>query len=446
MFKTTKSKIMFVVIFSVICVLVTTLLIIYKNIDTEDEQKEIIEETSQNTKEKDVKGIDLNGTYDQNDIQLEEKKYTTPKVEIQYYEIRGLKNKTIQERINKELEEYGMGLYRDSNMDEIEKITVFMWNPGNYANVASFVTTYIVEKIGEDLENIVEVKGLNYDLTTGEQIPINKLFTSDAPIEDILRKSAYYSFAATNSQMEENLIGEMLIEDYGDIEDKISEFIYLYKKGKITNYSFSENSITIYYKDNNRVTISMEDYAEYIAIYNRYLTTESIYERNDIGIKNIYTLATRYSKSYYYQKYQKGKNYFIDINMYYYPNEEYKDFEKNLVNEKIANIEKEIDKVLTLANRNSEKFYILNYYISVNTFEEWSTKQNLTGYYEKGNSYEVTVHDFEENIEPIIKEYNRREAQGDIPDYLYDFKEVLEIEPQETIEHYNPMTGEKIVI
>ena len=41
MFKTTKSKVIFVVIFSVICIIVTSLLILYKNewIDLKDYKK-----------------------------------------------------------------------------------------------------------------------------------------------------------------------------------------------------------------------------------------------------------------------------------------------------------------------------------------------------------------------------------------------------------------------
>ena len=60
--------------------------------------------------------------------------------------------------------------------------------------------------------------------------------------------------------------------------------------------------------------------------------------------------------------------------------------------------------------------------------------------------YLPQFHDFEENIEPIIMNYNRQEETGAAPDYVYDFSEMLKIEPQNTTEYYNPETGEKIVI
>ena len=91
-------------------------------------------------------------------------------------------------------------------------------------------------------------------------------------------------------------------------------------------------------------------------------------------------------------------------------------------------------------------FYVLNYYISVYTGEEWSTGKTLTSCYEKGNVYEMTVHDFEENIEPIIINYVRQDESGGIPDYVYNFADLLHIEPQDTVEYYNPETGDKIVI
>ena len=57
----------------------------------------------------------------------------------------------------------------------------------------------------------------------------------------------------------------------------------------------------------------------------------------------------------------------------------------------------------------------------------------------------MTVHDFEENIEPIIIDYNRQNGIGRA-NYVYDFNNVLKIEPQNVIEYYNPETGEKVVI
>lgn len=447
MFKTTKAKVIFVVVFCVICISTTMGLILYQNIEIVQESPEDTNTLVENSvKQKDVAGIDLKGTYNQNDLKIEEKRVTKEKVEISYYQIYGLKDKIIQDNINKELENVALNFYREKikDLNEVINVSVNMMNTGNFANTISFEVSYVA-KIDDDGDGFYQdSKGLNYDLSTGEEITIDKLFTSDAPIEDILRKSAYYSLIQNN--LEDNLSGDLVVADYGDIEDDIARFINQYKKEQIKGFYFSPKYIYIYYGENSIITIDMKQYAHYIAIYNRFLTDETIFETNNVGLKNLYTLSERYKIDYRYTNYEKGKNYFIDINIDNVDGEENK-FSQQLLQNKIEEIEKEIEKIKSITNRDSSKFYILNYYIYIYTIEENSTQQILTYCQSTGNSYEVTVHDFEENLDPVIREYNREVGgDGGIPDYIYNFSENLKIEPQETREYYNPETGEKVVI
>ena len=203
--------------------------------------------------------------------------------------------------------------------------------------------------------------------------------------------------------------------------------------------------INVYYKENQMITIDMEDFTEYIAIYNRYLSEKSIYDNNKIGIKNIYALTTRNNGLYYYTNYQNEDNYFIDISIDYQSTQT-DEFAKNIIQEKIIKIDKEIEKIKQKVLENANNFYVLNYYISIYTGKEFSTGEIYTSCYLKGNTYEMTVHDFKENIEPIIIDYARQEEGGGIPDYIYDFSDVLGIDAQNTTEYYNPDTGEKIVL
>ena len=138
MFKTTKSKIIFVIIFSVICIGLTAILVLYKNIDIENEEPNL--ETMEKPTQNDVAGIDLKGTYDQNDLELEERTISKDKIEIRYYQINGLKDKTIQDKINKELEILALNCYKDKvqNLEDVINVSVNMWNSGNFANTISF--------------------------------------------------------------------------------------------------------------------------------------------------------------------------------------------------------------------------------------------------------------------------------------------------------------------
>lgn len=446
MFKSTKAKIIFVTIFSFICLIVTSVLILYQNIDIEEKSQEVIqEEISKVSNKKDVPGIDPKGTYNQNDLKIQEKSATQEKVEVRYFQISGLKNKDVENKINKEIEMAALNCYKDEvkDLDEVINVSVSMWETANFANTISFELSYTA-KIDDNDDGFYQgIQGINYDLNTGEKITIDKIFTSDAPVENILRKSIYYSLIPART--EDNLAGDLIVSDYGDIENKIIEIINLYRRGKIKEFYYTPRNINIVYNEDKIITINMENFTEYIAIYSRYLSDKSLYKNNDIGIKNIFTLTRRYNNVYYYTNYQNENNYFVDISIDFQSTNA-DEFAKKIVEDKISKIEKEIENIKQKVSENPNNFYILNYYINIYTGEEFSTQQTLTSCYEKGNAYEMTVDYFEKNIEPIIIDYARQDENGGLSDYIYNFSDILQIEPQNTVEYYNPETGEKVVI
>lgn len=443
MFKTTKSKIIFVVIFSVICIIITALLIAYKNIDITEETNE---EKITNAEEKDFPGIDLDGVYNQNDIKFEEKTYQSEKIQARYYAINGLKNITIQNNINSEIEQLALNCYREKIKDlrEVKNIYVNIDCGANFANTLSFDITYTAIIADNVDSNYSGFKSLNYDLTTGEKITIDKMFTSDAPIENILRESAYYSIVRYKA--EETLSGDFIVNDYGDIEEEVLQFINAYKNGKITEFFYTPKYIYMYY-NNKLISMEMKKWAEYISIYNRYLTDETIFTSNNIGIKNLYTLSNIRTEDLYYVNYQNEKNYLVKIFLVDYGTEAmYKDKQDKIIKAKIQEIESEIEKMKKLVNQNPNNFYIMNYLISFGTQQEPSIEQTVTHINEYGNTYEVTVHDFEEILKPIVKENDRKDSIDSIENYIYDFTDILKISPETTEEYYNLETGEKVVI
>ena len=440
MFKTTKAKIIFVTVFSILCIIITFLLIIYDNIEIQEKEEVTIEEET--VTEKDVPGVDFNGKYDQNDLIINSQNYSEDKIEIEYYQIEGLKNKEIQNSINKIIEDTALNIYKDdiSNIDSVENVSVVTTIRGNFANTLSMYIGYYSKKSDNSDEFYEGFKTLNFDLTTGEEITIDKLFTSDAPIEDILRKALYYW--KVNEKSEQTLQGNYIVEDYGNIEDECAQYIMDYKKGKITQFTFSPTYIYLYSQDNTYIVMQIENYYEYIAIYNRYLKDEDIFENNNIGLKQIYNFVDRENTKFYYSKYEQTENYYIDIVIEYLSKQN--EFTDNLINEKIKDIEAEIEKVKQEIQKNPKEFYILNYYITVS---QYATDETYITYYEFGNSYEMTVLDFEETIEPIIKEECKKMSSDQPISYIiYNLTDVLKIAPQSTIEYYNIETGEKIVV
>ena len=447
MFKTIKGKLIFVVIFSVICIIITSMLVMYKRIDIKyDNSEEIskIEETKANESTNE-KGIDLKGKYNQNDLKIIEKRVTKERVEITYFQIDGLKDQKIQDKINKEIEIEALNGYKENiDLDKVVNASISLYVTANFSNVLSF-SSYSWGKINDDSDDLINVqKGFTYDLNTGNLIKLEDLFTTNAPITEILRKSAYYGFVSNRAEM--NLSGDLQVNDYGNIEEDVADFIEQYKNGKITDFYCTPSAIMIVY-DEIYIPVSFEEWADYINIYNKYLYSESLYKSNNIGYKNLYTLTDRtLNDFYYYTNYQNEKNYFIEISVLW-DEDNSSDFEKKLVSNKIKDIEREISDLKVKANQDTNNFYILNYYIEINGFFEQSLDEDLVSITEWGNYYDMTIHDFETTIEPIIIKYDRSANEGGgIPEYVYNFTDVLKIEPQKLTEYYNIETGEKVVI
>lgn len=445
MFKSTKGKLIFVIIFSIICITITALLIMYSKIDIEDQvEQETILKTQSIQTSNDEQGLDLKGKYNQNDLKIVGKQASQEKIEFSYFQIEGLKDKNIQEKINKEIENVTFNSYKEKiNIQNVNNLSVSTSCTANYSNILSLNVYCWGRSSNTGEAEIIDIeKGINFDLNTGNQIKFREIFTNNAPMYDILRKCAYNSILRDRAEL--TLSQEMVINNYGNIEEDIALVMELYKRDKINQFYFTTSDIIII-MDDISIDIPMIDWSNYIVIYNKYLSTESLFENDDIGYNNLYTLTTRQKDSYYYYtNYQNESNYFIDI-FFEWQEDNASEFEKQLVASKIKEIEEEISNLKVLANKNTQNFYIMNYKITVEDYFDDFTKQNLVKCVERGNSYEMTVHDFTENIEPIIIHDNRNVYESDV-EFVYDFSSLLNIAPQELTEYYNPKTEQKVVI
>ena len=132
MFKTIKSRVIFVVIFCIICIAITIGAVIYKNIEI----GEVEQEESEERQQQNVQGINLKGTYNQNDLTILEKQISRDKIEITYCQINGLKDSNIQNTINKELEVTALNCYKEkiTDLNEVINVSVFTNNIANFAN------------------------------------------------------------------------------------------------------------------------------------------------------------------------------------------------------------------------------------------------------------------------------------------------------------------------
>lgn len=204
-----------------------------------------------------------------------------------FIQIEGLKDKNIQDIVNNKLKDtaYGMG----SNLAIESNITA------NFSNIISVtITSY-------ENHNFKENKVLNIDLNTGEEIPFEKVFVSSASVNSILSEGLYKILAwdvRSQNTNQDNWEDDFDISKY-DISDFESKEMILAKRYEKLNgnikYSISFSGLIIYdlldgLTQNsyiNTLSIDFVDHLEDVAIFKRYVTQDSIFERSDLGMKNM---------------------------------------------------------------------------------------------------------------------------------------------------------------
>lgn len=260
-----------------------------------EDEKYSIKKYSETYNENDIKilnYIDVDGNVD-----VYDEKYKAPdgKKRIEFLQIDGLKNKTVQNKVNEKIKNE---CYNMKTQNVYTNITA------NYSNILSLVIVGSTPNVQKD-----EIVGLNIDLSSGENIPFEKVFVSSAPINSYLTEGLYKTLAwdARNQNVNENNYSEdfdMSKADTSEYEDKSILLVNNYKKAKKEEklqYCISPSGVTLYNlldtkivsKDflNASIEIEFKNKIEEVAIYKRYLTDTSIFENNNIGLKNVAVLT-----------------------------------------------------------------------------------------------------------------------------------------------------------
>lgn len=215
---------------------------------------------------------------------------------ISFIQIDGLKDKQVQNNVNSKLKEKAYSFGKDKR--------VGTYVSASFSNVLSAIVSCYDDR--GYTENEIY---LNIDLSTGNEIPFEDVFVSSASINNILSEGMYKTLAWeiwSNKTNEDNWEEDFDISkvDMSDFEDKslILAKKYEKEKGKI-KYSLHFDKIIVYDllngitdKEDRTITIDFVDHLENIAIYKRYLTNNTLFEKSDIGLKNI--IVCEYPKVY----------------------------------------------------------------------------------------------------------------------------------------------------
>lgn len=259
---------------------------------------------------------------------------------IEYVQISGLKDKAIENKVNEKLKNasYNLGIKN-----------VYAYVTANFSNIISLSISGFDQEAEKNRQDAV-----NIDLTTGEDIPFEKIFVSSAPINSYLTEGLYERLAWYTKYTQEELdpydpgyTYNMDKADTSDYEDKSIIFIKNYQKAKekgTLKYNITPTNVIIYDLLDEKIVskewldttvdINFKNKLNEVAIYKRYLNDKNIYENLSLGNKNI-IVCTKSAVGYdaYSQRVNKILNYGKKANNLYV--EEVLSFSENDISDEI---------------------------------------------------------------------------------------------------------------
>lgn len=235
------------------------------------------------------------------EIETENKYHENSKSNINFIQIEGLKNKNIQNQINEELKQKAYNL---------KDTFVYTNVTASFSNILS---VYISNENGQ-------VETINIDLSTGEDIPFEKVFISSATLNSYLADGLYKTLAWQNLEItEETVKNDMDNVDTSEYEDEFIKLINNYNKSKDNlKFNIYSSSISIYELINKDIldidgvesliiNIDLVEHINEVAIYKRYLTENSIFEDDSLGLKDTIVLTGYFGDEKYITRLSYGK-------------------------------------------------------------------------------------------------------------------------------------------
>lgn len=414
--------------FIVIAVMITTALIMTNKAGSFTDVSSGEEKNKSNHER--VIGTKKNQKYNQNDLKIIYQDTNYEGLEYKTLRINGLKNKEIENKINKELEEIEDEIRKKlvSASGEQENAYLSSNVNANYSNILS-VTFYGSKSDSNYVPQINIEKFLNYDLTTGNKIKLEDLFLPGTDIDlyaqnDIYKQKLHDSFSKKNIFFNPDYWQSGELQYVLDEVDEI-DFIKQYNKYKNSKKDFYLTTTGIgisYSKDGNYgdVYIKYMDCLDNLVVYTKFLTKESIFERDDIGLKDLYVCSSvvdQNDQSVYLIK-DLATNLRIDARINVWTSEGYNELEffKNTLAKLKAELIEKKEEYIKIANENKDKYYFVGIVYDINRYypktllssygEEKDIEEDKFIVYEQERTYSVSMQDFSNWFEDkLIQNY-----------------------------------------
>jgi len=379
--KRNKKQLIFLIIYIIIAVSVTTILLVLRNNKLNSDVS-----TNNNTNDTvDVRyGItDYKEMYYINPLTFKDEQYYKERssgkyrTEINYITVSGLKNKELQDKINKEIKDVAYKYY--NNIGSKEDYLVYTSVGANYSNILSINISLLMWDNTKEEYRINEEIGLNYNLVTGEKLLFTDIFEGDTPINYIIYDMAYEALAwdtkidFESDEIEWDKHTNMDNRDTSEYEDIILKNILDFRSIKDEEREFYLTSSRVHIKmklGNNEEAffagIPSYQYAEYITIYKKFLVDNSklkeIYETMPSKKSLVFTDNIGIDKYFADHIYD---NLYLDLTVMDnedYDEEAYKDYPESTIILKDELIEKKIvditNNVKGIARENTKYGYI----------------------------------------------------------------------------------------
>ena len=414
--------------FIVIAVMITTVLIMTNKAGSFTDVSSGEEKNKSNHER--VIGTKKNQKYNQNDLKIIYQDTNYEGLEYKTLRINGLKNKEIENKINKELEEIEDEIRKKlvSASGEQENAYLSSNVNANYSNILS-VTFYGSKSDSKYVPQINIEKFLNYDLTTGNKIKLEDLFLPGTDIDlyaqnDIYKQKLHDSFSKKNIFFNPDYWQSGELQYVLDEVDEI-DFIKQYNKYKNSKKDFYLTTTGIgisYSKDGTYgdVYIKYMDCLDNLVVYTKFLTKESIFERDDIGLKDLYVCSSvvdQNDQSVYLIK-DLATNLRIDARINVWTSEGYNELEffKNTLAKLKAELIEKKEEYIKIANENKDKYYFVGIVYDINRYypktllssygEEKDIEEDKFIVYEQERTYSVSMQDFSNWFEDkLIQNY-----------------------------------------
>lgn len=411
-----KKIILMLLVFSIFAILITILMIFLK-INSLPINTDFEENFSGDDEVIQLIGTKKNQKYDQNDLNIINENVNYKELEYQSIRISGLKDKTIESRINEELENVEND-FRERVLEasgENTSMYLASFVNANYSNILS--VSFYGSKQNSNYRNEINIyKFLNFDLTTGNQIELEDLFLPNTDIDllaqnYIYREKLHEKFSEKDiffsSEYWENGKLNYLVNDLDEL-DFMNEFLK-YKNSK-KDFYVTPTGVSIRYNEDPNdgiVFITFKDNLDKVVAYDKFLSNETIYESSNIGLKDLYVCSdvTLNSDDTYNVIEDVAPNFKIDARVYIFSNQAYDKYE--LYKNAIENVKKEIDEIkyeyLKKAEENKNMYYFVEIFYDVDNFDPaYRNSHDKFIVTKQEQIYETSVEDFSNWFEDKI--------------------------------------------